>query len=156
MAHWHSLWWGETYFYTCLWHHCGLLSHLACPISIHLWARWSWSHKYRQARKKGSAACCHDPSMTDWGCFVACTWCPKDVQHDLVAIVEQGVCRPISVNLPGSAVGARFPQLCLRKMYVICSRGGTSDGPDSCSHQVCHFSESKKVSRYLIYTTARF
>ena len=51
-------------------------------------------------------------------------------------MLDRGVARPPDRNLPGSAVGARFPQLCLRKYYVICSRGGGSELPEGCLHEV--------------------
>ena len=68
--------------------------------------------------------------------FAACTWAPGEVQQRLVAVLDRGVARPRYRNLPGSAVGARFPQLCLRKLYVVCSRGREPDGAQSCLHEV--------------------
>ena len=68
--------------------------------------------------------------------YAACSMCPGEIKQSLVGVLEQGVARPILLNLPNSAAGARFPQLCLRKLYVICSRGGGSDNMDGCLEDV--------------------
>ena len=68
--------------------------------------------------------------------LAACTWSPEDARRRLVTVLDRGVARPPDRNLPGSAVGARFPQLCLRKYYVVCSRGGGSELPEGCLHEV--------------------
>ena len=53
-----------------------------------------------------------------------------------MAVLDQGVARSMARNLPGSTAGARFPQLCLRKLYVICGRGGGSASLDGCLQEV--------------------
>lgn len=75
--------------------------------------------------------------------------CPEDIRQSLVGVLEQGVARPVTLNLPNSAAGARFPQLCLRKLYVICSRGGGSESIDGCLEDVslcCSTYNSKLAS----------
>ena len=62
--------------------------------------------------------------------------CPEETRRSLVAVLEQGVGRPSHLNLPDSAAGARFPQLCLRKLYVISSRGGGPGNTDDCLEEV--------------------
>lgn len=69
-------------------------------------------------------------------CNAACSHCPEDVRRSLVAVLEQGVGRSVSCNLPDSAAGARFPQLCLRKLYVISSRGGAPGHANDCLEEV--------------------
>ena len=48
-------------------------------------------------------------------------------------------------NLPGSTAGARFPQLCLRKLYVVCGRGGGSASLDGCLQEVRAHSRDDKI-----------
>ena len=55
----------------------------------------------------------------------------------LVAVVDAGVARPRRMAIPASAAGSRFPQLCLRKLYVLCSRGAEAGAPQGCLLQVC-------------------
>lgn len=50
----------------------------------------------------------------------------------LVAVVDAGVARPRRLAIPASAAGSRFPQLCLRKLYVLCSRGAEAGAPQGC------------------------
>lgn len=72
--------------------------------------------------------------------------CPEDIRLSLVAVLEQGVGRSLELNLPNSAAGARFPQLCLRKLYVISSRGGGPGGTDDCQEEVRHPSKAHSLS----------
>lgn len=53
-----------------------------------------------------------------------------------MSIVDQGIARPHSLDMPGSPAGSRFRQQCLRKMYVLCGRGVESQGPHSCQLKV--------------------
>lgn len=53
-----------------------------------------------------------------------------------MAVLDQGVARSAARNLPGSTAGARFPQLCLRKLYVVCGRDGGSGSLDDCLQEV--------------------
>ena len=53
-----------------------------------------------------------------------------------MAIVDGGVSRPLSRAVPGSAAGRRFGQLCLRKLYVLASRGAEASSPQGCLLQV--------------------
>lgn len=50
----------------------------------------------------------------------------------LVAVVDAGVARPRPLAIPASAAGSRFPHLCLRKLYVLCSRGAEAGAPQGC------------------------
>ena len=50
----------------------------------------------------------------------------------LVAVVDAGVARARRLAIPASAAGSRFPQLCLRKLYVLCSRGAEAGAPQGC------------------------
>ena len=49
-----------------------------------------------------------------------------------MAVVDAGVARPRRLAIPASAAGSRFPQLCLRKLYVLCSRGAEAGAPQGC------------------------
>lgn len=53
-----------------------------------------------------------------------------------MAIVDGGTVRPLERCLPGSAASSRFSLLCLRKMYVLCSRGAEASSPQGCLLQV--------------------
>ncbi len=54
----------------------------------------------------------------------------------LIAVVDGGVARPLARAVPGSAAGLRFGQLCLRKLYVLASRGGEGAPAQGCLLQV--------------------
>ena len=70
-------------------------------------------------------------------CDAACTCTPPEVVAQLVAVVDGGVDRPLARAVPGSAAGLRFGQLCLRKLYVLASRGaGGPSPPQGCLLQV--------------------
>lgn len=85
------------------------------------------------------------------------TACPRATtaeQHRLVSIVDQGIARPHSLDMPGSPAGSRFRQQCLRKMYVLCGRGVESQGPHSCQLKVAQLALPLFVHRAAAILTA--
>ena len=66
----------------------------------------------------------------------ACGHAEAAEQQRLVAVVDRGIVRSHALDMPPSPSGSRFRQQCLRKMYVLCSRGVESQGPQSCLLQV--------------------
>ena len=54
----------------------------------------------------------------------------------MVAIVDEGTLRQPEHSGPDSAGSSPFSQLCLRKLYVLCSRGAESSAPQGCLLQV--------------------
>lgn len=70
--------------------------------------------------------------------LAACSCTPPDVVEQFVAIVDGGTVRPLELCLPASGASSRFSQLCLRKMYVLCSRGAEASSPQGCLLQVRH------------------
>ncbi len=66
----------------------------------------------------------------------ACAWTPRDWVEQLVSIVDRGTQRRPGHgqgDLPGDS---RFSQLCLRKLYVLCSRGADASAAQGCILQV--------------------
>eukprot|EP00884_Botryococcus_braunii_P011070 jgi/Botrbrau1/19965/Bobra.0059s0081.1 len=74
-------------------------------------------------------------TLTD-AVLTACVRTPHDIRRRLVGVVERGVGRPRALAIPRSAAGTRFGQLCLRKMFVLCSRGVDAQGPHACLLEV--------------------
>jgi len=75
-----------------------------------------------------------EQSGLDTLCDVAlqsCAAAPDHLRQRLVRIVDCGVDRPIPPE--GISGGERFSHVCLRKLYVLCSRGGESEGPHACT-----------------------
>ncbi|KAK9834027.1 hypothetical protein WJX81_004391 [Elliptochloris bilobata] len=68
--------------------------------------------------------------------LTACGAATAEEVARLVAVVDAGVARPRRLAIPASAAGSRFPQLCLRKLYVLCSRGAEAGAPQGCLLQV--------------------
>ena len=54
----------------------------------------------------------------------------------LVAIVDEGTLRQPEHPGTDSASSSPFSQLCLRKLYVLCSRGAEASAPQGCLLQV--------------------
>lgn len=73
-----------------------------------------------------------------WLVCAACSCTPPEIVEEFVAIVDGGTVRPLERSLPGSRASSRFPQLCLRKLYVLCSRGAEVSSPQGCLLQVTH------------------
>lgn len=67
----------------------------------------------------------------------ACACTPPETVREFVGIVDAGVVRPLALAVPGCAAGLRFGQLCLRKLYVLASRGAEASSPQGCLLQVC-------------------
>ncbi|KAK9810126.1 hypothetical protein WJX72_005196 [[Myrmecia] bisecta] len=74
-------------------------------------------------------------TLTD-AVLTACSRTPSHVRRRLVCVIDGGIVRPRQRNIPNSAAGARFAHLCLRKMYVLCSRGVEAQGPHGCLLEV--------------------
>jgi hypothetical protein len=70
-------------------------------------------------------------------CYAACACTPFETLREFVGIVDAGVARPLRLAVPGCAAGLRFGQLCLRKLYVLASRGAEASAPQGCLLQVC-------------------
>ncbi|KAK9868608.1 hypothetical protein WJX84_001848 [Apatococcus fuscideae] len=68
--------------------------------------------------------------------LVSCANMPSESRQQLVSIVDQGLERGRARNIPNSAAGSRYTHLCLRKMYVLCSRGAEASGAQLCLLQV--------------------
>ena len=66
----------------------------------------------------------------------ACTHTPHEWVERLVAIVDEGTQRQPERLQPDDPGDARFSQLCLRKLYVLCSRGAEATAPQGCLLQV--------------------
>lgn len=49
-------------------------------------------------------------------------------QQRLIGIVDRGISRPRSLNIPQATTGSNFSHVCIRKMFVLCSRSGGSSG----------------------------
>jgi hypothetical protein len=82
-----------------------------------------------------------DQVATAWSTDVicalaACSCTPPAIVERFVGIVDEGTVRPLSRCIPFSAASARFSQLCLRKLYVLCSRGTEASAPQGCLLQV--------------------
>ena len=60
-----------------------------------------------------------------------CASAPDNIRRRLVRIVDCGVDRPIPPE--GYYGGEHFGDVCLRKLYVLCSRGGEAEGPHACT-----------------------
>lgn len=54
----------------------------------------------------------------------------------LVAIVDEGTLRQPEHPGGETAGSSPFSQLCLRKLYVLCSRGAEASAPQGCLLQV--------------------
>jgi hypothetical protein len=50
-----------------------------------------------------------------------------------VRIVDCGMDRPIPRDLATDHGGERFAHVCLRKLFVLCARGGETEGPHACT-----------------------
>lgn len=50
-----------------------------------------------------------------------------------VRIVDCGMDRPIPRDLATDHGGERFAHVCLRKLFVLCARGGEAEGPHACT-----------------------
>ncbi|BDA41918.1 Protein MON2 homolog [Coccomyxa sp. Obi] len=88
-----------------------------------------------QARRDADLEAAVLDTLTD-SVLTACTCTPPDVVEQFVAIVDGGTVRPLELCLPASGASSRFSQLCLRKMYVLCSRGAEASSPQGCLLQV--------------------
>ena len=74
-------------------------------------------------------------ALTD-SVLTTCAHAPSELQQRLVEVLDKGVVRSASRNIPSSAAGSRFSHACLRKLYVVCGRGVDMHGPHSCLLQV--------------------
>lgn len=59
----------------------------------------------------------------------ACTHTPLEWVERLVGIVDQGTERQPEQVQPDFPGDSRFSQLCLRKLYVLCTRGAEASAP---------------------------
>ncbi len=74
-------------------------------------------------------------TLTD-GVLTACARAPEEVRRRLVGVLDGGITRPRARHIPDSAAGSRFPHACLRKLYVLCSRGMEAQGAHGCLLEV--------------------
>lgn len=74
-------------------------------------------------------------TLTD-GVLTACARAPEEVLRRLVGVLDGGITRPRARHIPDSAAGSRFPHACLRKLYVLCSRGMEAQGAHGCLLEV--------------------
>ena len=51
-----------------------------------------------------------------------CTPAPLPMKRRLISVVDRGIARPRELNIPQTATGSNFSHVCVRKMYVLCSR----------------------------------
>lgn len=61
-----------------------------------------------------------------------CSPAPLLMKRRLISVVDQGIARPRELNIPQTATGSNFSHVCVRKMYVLCSRPtGTAPLPEA-------------------------
>ena len=57
---------------------------------------------------------------------------PLALKRRLIAVVDRGIARPRELSIPQATTGSNFSHVCVRKMYVLCSRvSGENDSNDS-------------------------
>ncbi len=57
-----------------------------------------------------------------------CGPAPPALKRRLISIVDRGISRPKGLSIPQIATGSNFSHVCVRKMYVLCSRPGGGSG----------------------------
>lgn len=69
-------------------------------------------------------------SLTD-EVLTKCTPAPLPLKRRLIAVVDHGIARPKELSIPQASTGSNFSHVCVRKMYVLCSRatGNSDDAP---------------------------
>ncbi|KAL4423762.1 hypothetical protein ABPG75_001063 [Micractinium tetrahymenae] len=77
-----------------------------------------------------------------------CASAPADMKQRLIATVDAGASRPKELSVPQATTSSNFGHVCIRKMYVLCSRGGggTAD-PDGCLLEVSRLALPVFMSR---------
>lgn len=60
-------------------------------------------------------------SLTD-EVLTKCTPAPLPLKRRLIAVVDRGISRPRELSIPQASTGSNFSHVCVRKMYVLCSR----------------------------------
>ena len=53
-----------------------------------------------------------------------CGTAPLAMTHRLISVVDRGIARPRELSIPQTVTGSNFSHVCVRKMYVLCSRAG--------------------------------
>ena len=90
------------------------------------------------------------------------TSCGSAAQKDvdaLLLIIEEGISRPAKYQIPVFAKHSNFSLVCIRKMYVLCSRGSSEHEVRNhvakcalprflkrCHHVICTFSEESQYT----------
>lgn len=59
-----------------------------------------------------------------------CSSAPLPLKRRLIAVVDRGISRPRELSIPQATTGSNFSHVCVRKMYVLCSRA-TGDSDDA-------------------------
>ena len=89
-------------------------------------------------------------TLTD-AVLTACSHAPEDVRRRLIGVLDQAITRPKDRHIPNSAAGIRFSHTCLRKLYVLSSRGVQDQGTEDCLLQVS-FCSCIYVSQTYVYS----
>lgn len=53
------------------------------------------------------------------------------VKRRLISVVDRGIIRPRALSIPQATTGSNFSHVCVRKMYVLCSRATGAAGGSS-------------------------
>jgi len=64
--------------------------------------------------------------LTD-GILTGCGDAPLTTKRQLISIVDRGVVRPRELSIPQATTFSNFSHVCVRKMYVLCSRGESGE-----------------------------
>ncbi len=60
-------------------------------------------------------------SLTD-EVLTKCGSAPLPLKRRLIAVVDRGISRPRELSIPQATTGSNFSHVCVRKMFVLCSR----------------------------------
>lgn len=77
-----------------------------------------------------------------------CDSAPADMKRRLIGTVGGGALRPRELSVPQATTSSNFAHVCIRKMYVLCSRGSSSAAdPDGCLLEVSRLALPVFMSR---------
>lgn len=86
-------------------------------------------------------------TLTD-AVLTSCSHAPEEVRRRLIGVLDQAIVRPKDRHIPNSAAGIRFSHTCLRKLYVLSSRGVQDSGTQTCLLEVAQLSYPVLLARY--------
>lgn len=83
--------------------------------------------------------------------LTACGPAPTALKERLIGVVARGIARPPALSVPQLATGSNFGHVCIRKMYVLCSRGagpvGAAPGAGGAALEVARLALPPFVAR---------